>query len=70
MYIDDFPACRSLTSLVSMSGVHRGQKTASDFMELELDTVVNYHLDAGNKTNFSLEEQSGPYPLIHHISVL
>lgn len=37
-----FPACES--------GTQRGQKRLLDLLELELQTIVGYHVDAENRT--------------------
>lgn len=34
-------------------GALRGQKKASDFLELQLEMVVNHHVPAGNRTQSS-----------------
>ena len=40
-----------------MSGAYRGQKRALDPLELELQTVVNCHMGAGNQILIPLKEQ-------------
>ena len=36
-----------------MTGAHRGQKRASDALELEIKTVVNYQVNARNQSESS-----------------
>lgn len=47
MCVDVFPACKSVHHVCI---VHRDQKRASDLLELELQTVLSHHVDAGNQT--------------------
>jgi hypothetical protein len=36
-------------SVMCVSGVHRGQKKALDFLELEFQTVLSHYVGAGNQ---------------------
>lgn len=47
MCVDVFPACKSMYHICIF---HRDQKRASDLLELELETVLSHHVDAGNQT--------------------
>jgi hypothetical protein len=43
MYVSALPECTTC-----MPRAHGGQKTVLDLLELDLQTVVSYHMGAGN----------------------